>query len=97
MKNLKILPYAKLGGTGYGMLVNASNNNNKIGAYGGGPAIGLGCEFLIWKGFFTALDLTENLIIQKSYYRTIAGTNTKVIEGGFNPQFSLAGVFGWHF
>ena len=96
-KNLKILPYAKLGGTGHAMYVNAPNTNNKIGAYGGGPAVGLGCEFFIWKGFFFAIDATENLIFQGSYSRTINGVNTKVIDGGFKPQFVFAGLIGWHF
>lgn len=96
-KNLKLLPYAKLGGTGYVMYVNSPTPANKIGAFGGGPAIGLGLEFFVWKGLFFALDLTENLIIQGSYFTTIAGTNTKVIQGGFNPQFVLTGLFGWHF
>ena len=96
-KNLKILPYAKLGGTGYGMIVNAPTDANKIGAYGGGPAVGLGVEFFIWKGLFCALDFTENLIFRGSYSRTIAGVNTQVIQSGFNPQFVLNGLIGWHF
>jgi len=96
-KNLKILPYAKLGGTGLAMYVNAPNTNNKIGAYGGGPAVGLGCEFFIWKGFFFAIDATENLIFQGSYSRTINGANTEVVNGGFKPQFVFAGLIGWHF
>lgn len=96
-KNLKIIPYAKLGGTGYGMIVNASNNNNKIGAYGGGPAVGAGVEFFVWKGLFFALDFTENLIIQGSYKRTINNVNTEVVAGGFKPQFVLNGLIGWHF
>lgn len=96
-KNLKILPYAKIGGTGHGMIVNAPTDANKIGAYGGGPAIGLGCEFFIWKGFFFALDFTENLIFQGSYSRTINGVSTKVVDSGFKPQFVMAGLIGWHF
>lgn len=96
-KNFKILPYAKLGGTGSVMYVNASESNNKIGAFGGGPAVGLGVEFLVWKGLFLTLDTTEHLIIQKSYYRTINGSYLKVTDGGFKPHFSFAGMFGWHF
>lgn len=96
-KSVKIVPYAKLGGVGYGMYVNAPTSANKTGAFGGGPAIGLGCEFLLWKGLFFSLDLNENFIIQKSYWKTIAGVNTKVVEGGFKPQFLMLGLVGWHF
>lgn len=100
-KMVKILPYAKLGATGTALYVNASNAANKGGAFGGGPAVGLGCEFLIWKGFFVALDATEHLIIQKAFYKNITTTvgsqNFKVTESGFKPQFSLYGMLGWHF
>lgn len=99
--SVKIIPYAKLGGVGHAMYVNASNTNNKIGAYGGGPSVGLGCEFLVWKGLFLAVDMNENLIFQGSYSRNITTTggtkNLKVLDGGFKPSFQLAGLFGWHF
>ena len=98
---VKIIPYAKLGGTAHAMFTNAPTDANKGGALGGGPAIGIGCEFYIWKGLFIALDATEHLIIQKSYYRDITTTtgpqNFQILSGGFKPQFSLAGLFGWHF
>lgn len=98
---VKIIPYAKLGGTGYAMYVNAPTAANKGGALGGGPAVGLGCEFFIWKGFFIAIDATEHFIIQKSFSRNIttnAGQqNFKILEGGMKPHFALNGLFGWHF
>lgn len=99
---VKIIPYAKLGGTGQALFVNAPTNANKVGAFGGGPALGLGVEFFIWKGFFIALDATEHLIMQKAFYTNItdaAGVsrNTKVTDGGFRPHFSMAGLLGWHF
>ncbi|PIR16925.1 MAG: hypothetical protein COV46_06380 [Deltaproteobacteria bacterium CG11_big_fil_rev_8_21_14_0_20_49_13] len=101
MQNLKIIPYAKLGGVGHVSYVNAAATANKIGAFGGGPAIGLGCEFLVWKGLFFALDTTESFVIQKSWYKDIATTtgtvNIKLTDGGFKPHFSMAGMFGWHF
>jgi len=101
-KSVKIIPFAKLGATGHALFVNAPTNANKIGAFGGGPALGLGCEFYIWKGFYFALDFTEHLIIQKAYYRNIntanAGTqNLKLTKSGFNPHFTFAGMIGWHF
>jgi len=101
-ESVKIIPYAKLGGTGHALFVNASVDANKAGAVGGGPAIGLGCEFFIWKGLFIALDATENLIIQQSFTATLTDSSgtprkTKITEGGFRPQFELVGMFGWHF
>ncbi len=95
---VKIIPYAKLGGTGHAMYVNAPTAANKGGALGGGPAVGLGCEFFIWKGLFIALDATEHFIIQKAFYRNIttnAGVqNFKILEGGMKPHFALTGLFG---
>lgn len=101
-KKVKIIPYAKLGGTGHALFVNAPSDNNKVGAIGGGPAVGLGCEFFIWKGFMIALDATENFIIQKAFYRNITDAggvsrSTKLTDGGFKAQFELFGMFGWHF
>ena len=94
---VKFIPYAKLGGVGHAMFVNASNNNNKQGAYGGGIGMGGGVEFFIWKGFVVGLDLTENIIFQGSYSRDINGTSTKILDGGTKFQFQLLGMIGWHF
>jgi hypothetical protein len=97
-RNIKILPYFKLGGTGYGMLVNAGSNGNKVGGYGGGVGVGAGVEFYIWKGIFFAIDLTENFIFQKATRETVGGVpNTKITNGGFYAQFNFLGLIGWHF
>ena len=101
-KMVKIIPYVKLGGTGNFVYVNASNDNNKAGAYGGGIGMGGGCEFFIWKGLVVALDVTENLIFQQAYSRTITdstGTPRKMnlTPTGMQPQFNLQGLIGWHF
>ena len=94
---IKIIPYMKLGGTGHALFVNAPTDANKVGAVGGGPAIGAGVELFIWKGLFVALDATENFIIQKAFYRTINNQRTKVTAGGLKPQFVLLGLVGVHF
>lgn len=106
-KMVKVIPFAKLGASGHAVFNKAPTSANMAGAFGGGPAVGLGVEFLVWKGFFFALDFTEHLIIQKAVNKTItatdnntgitAATNFKVTQGGFKPHFSLAGLFGWHF
>lgn len=96
-ENVKILPYFKLGGTGYGMYVNAATDGNKVGSYGGGVGIGGGVEFYVWKGLFFAIDVTENFLLLKSTFRTVNGVRTKITSGGFYAQFNLLGLVGWHF
>lgn len=107
-KIVKIIPFAKLGGAAHAVFNRATNAANMAGAFGGGPAIGLGCEFLIWKGFFVGLDATEYLIFQQAISKTIAnvtnvadGTTADrtftITAGGFKPHFSFMGMFGWHF
>lgn len=106
-KIVKIIPYAKVGGAGNAVYVNASTATDKSGAFGGGPAVGAGCEFFIWKGFFVALDFTEYFIYQVSIKRNITVTpvaggpnvpiNFELTEGGLKPHFSLMGILGWHF
>jgi len=101
-KNFKFIPSLKFGGIGHGLFVNANNNNNKIGAYGGGIAVGAVFEFFLWKGFMFAIDATEKFVWQQAEYATIndvGGTprRLKILEDGMKPQFSLMGMFGWHF
>lgn len=101
--NFKFIPYFKMGGVGHALYVNAPTAANKTGAFGGGIGFGLGAELFIWKGFVIAIDATENIIFQGSYYKNItpagaaAAVRTKIIEGGTKPQFNLTGMFGWHF
>ena len=97
-RNIKFIPYIKLGGTGHALYVHADGNGNKIGAYGGGIGVGAGIEFFIWKGLFFAIDFTENIIFQQSYSRTVNNVpNTKIIDGGTKFQANILGLLGWHF
>lgn len=106
-KNIKIIPYAKLGAIGSALFIKSPTAANNAGSMGGGPSVGLGCEFFIWKGLFVALDLTESFIFQTHRTKTISvydnSTNTPVPEdinvtnGGMDMQFQLNGIFGWHF
>ena len=96
-KNVRFLPYLKVAGTAHALFVNAPTDNNKVGAFGGGPSIGLGTSIFLWKGFVINIDVTEHLIIQKAYKTDIAGTNTKVTQGGFKPRFTALLGLGWHF
>jgi hypothetical protein len=95
--NLKVIPYLKLGGVGHALYVNASNANNKTGAYGGGIGMGAGVEFFVWKGLMFAIEGTEHIIFQGSYHKTINGILTKVVDGGTKFQFNVQGLIGWHF
>ena len=95
---VKFLPYLKVGGTAHALFVNASTDANKVGAFGGGPAVGIGAQINVWKGLFFNIDATEHLIFQKAYKTTVAGTpDTKVTDGGFKPRFAVLGSIGWHF
>jgi Outer membrane protein beta-barrel domain len=96
-EHVKVIPYFKFGGVFHDLFVHTATEANKVGAVGGGAAVGMGCEFHIWKGLFISLDLTENLIYQESFDRVIDGQPTTLTKSGFNPQFQLLGLFGWHF
>lgn len=95
--SVKIIPYGKLGGVGHALYVNAPSTGNKIGAWGGGATIGAGVEFLIIDRIFVGLDVSEDLMFLQSYYRTINGVRTKIVNGGFKPMFTLMGMVGYHF
>lgn len=101
-KMVKILPYLKLGGIGNAVFINAPTNANKAGAFGGGIGVGGGVELYIWKGLYVGLDVTEGIIFQKGFSKTLTDSagnsaNTKITEGGTKFQFNLMGMFGWHF
>ncbi len=106
-KNLKIIPYAKLGVIGSALFVKTQLSPNNVGAMGAGPSLGAGCEFFIWKGFFAGLDLTESFIFQMkrtkiiNLYDDLTNSPTPesiaITNGGMHAQFQLNGMFGWHF
>ena len=105
-KMIKFIPYIKVGGMGNAAYVNASTTANKVGSFGGGPAIGAGIEFFIWKGLFIAADFTQSFIFQKSLYKDIDITDstgatvsqsTKITDGGLKYQMMFLGLIGWHF
>lgn len=101
-ENFKFIPYAKLGGVGHAQVVYPQNKNNTMAAYGGGIGIGAGVEMFIWKGIYVGLDLTESIIFQGAYKRTINdATNTPVqldlTKSGTSFHFNMLGMFGYHF
>jgi hypothetical protein len=93
----KIIPYLKLGGTAHGLYVNAVTDGNKIGSWGGGVSVGAGVETLIIDRVWFGIDLSEDLMFLQSHYKTIGGVNTKIVDGGFKPMFTLMGMLGYHF
>ncbi|MFH1652556.1 MAG: hypothetical protein ABIE74_00715 [Pseudomonadota bacterium] len=98
---VKFIPYVKLGGLGHAVFVNAPTNANKAGAVGGGIGFGAGIEMFIWKGLFVGLDVTEAVIFQKGFTKTITTTtgpqSVKITKSGTKTQFNLMGMLGWHF
>jgi len=101
-KNVKIIPYGKLGGIGHALYVNAPTAANKAGALGGGIGVGAGVEFYIWKGIFFAVDFTEGIIFQKGFKKNITDSggvprNVHITKSGTIFQFNAQGLIGWHF
>ena len=94
---IKIIPYAKLGGAGHGLYVNASQDGNKVGAWGGGVSLGVGLEMLIIDRIWIGIDFSEDLMILQDYTHDVAGTPTLIVRGGFKPMANLMGMVGYHF
>lgn len=92
----KLFPYVKAGGLVHALYVNAPVATDKVGAYGGGAGFGGGLE-VNWKALYLGLDISNDLVFLQSVTKTVAGTPTQIIAGGFNYQFSLMGAVGVHF
>ena len=93
----KFFPYAKAGGLGHALYVNAPVVDDKVGAYGGGFDFGGGLE--INKGvLYLGLDINNDLVFLQGITKTIAGVpGVKILDGGFDYQISLMGCVGVHF
>jgi len=57
----KFYPYAKAGGLAHALFVNAPNDDDKMGAWGGGIGIGGGLEVL-YKALYLGLDLSNDMV-----------------------------------
>ncbi|HBF11959.1 MAG TPA: hypothetical protein DDW49_00995 [Deltaproteobacteria bacterium] len=92
----KIYPYAKVGGVAHALFVNASNDDDKVGAWGGGVGVGGGLEVL-YKVLYLGIDISNDLVFLQEEKNEIAGVNTKIIDGGLSDQISVMGAVGVHF
>lgn len=92
----KFLPYAKAGGLIHALYVNAPVGDDKVGAYGGGFGFGGGLE-VNWKALYLGLDLSNDLVFLQGVTKTIGGVPTRVLNGGFDYQFSVMAGVGVHF
>lgn len=96
-KDFKWYPFAKIGGVAHALYVNAPADGDKVGAYGGGVALGAGIE-ANYKALYLGLELSNDLLFMGEYRDDVGGAaDVLIIEGGFNYQFSLMGAVGVHF
>lgn len=95
-RTVKIYPYVKAGGLVHGLYVNAPNANDKIGAWGGGFGVGGGLEVNI-KALYLGLDVSNDFVFLRDQFKTIAGTRTQILNGGFSYQYAVMGAVGVHF
>ncbi len=94
--NWRYYPYVKAGGVVHGLFVNAQNDNDKIGAYGGGVGLGGGLE-INYKALYLGLDISNDLLFLQGQTKTIGGVQTTILDGGFAYMFTFAGAIGVHF
>lgn len=92
----KIYPYAKAGGVAHGLFVNAPNNDDKVGAYGGGFGIGGGLE-VNYKALYLGIDISNDFLFLKETRRVIDGVNEIITAGGFEYMPSVQAAVGVHF
>lgn len=94
-ETVRFLPYAKGGAGVFGAAVpDSSAGNNRFGVYGYGGVMGAGMEVLISKIFYAAADFNLHLISLQSHTNS---SGQRILNGGFDPQYSIFGYFGVHF
>lgn len=93
---LKFYPYAKVGGLMHGLFVNAPDDVDKVGAYGGGFGAGGGVEFNYGLLYF-GVDVSNDFVFLQEETEEIAGNEVTILNGGFKYQASVMGTVGIHF
>lgn len=95
MKSARFLPYVKLGGGAFGAtLPDTSAGNDRFGVWGPSMALGGGMEILLAKYFYAGVDFTSNLVWLQEKTNN---SGKKILNGGFDPQYSAFGYLGIHF
>lgn len=94
LDKVRFLPYVKLGGGLFGAAVpDTSVGNDRFGVFGPSLAFGGGMEVLIAKMLYVGVDFTQDLVFLQEKNRGAQ----RVLNGGFDPQYSVFGNVGVHF
>lgn len=95
LEKVKFLPYVKGGAGIYGAAVpDTSAGNSRFGVYGPAGVLGVGMEVLLAKIFYVGADFTNHFV---SLQAKSNAAGQRILNGGFDYQYSVFGHFGVHF
>lgn len=92
-EKVQFLPHLKAGGGIYGAAV-PRGGNDRFGVYGPAGVLGFGVETLLAKIFYVGFDF-NNHFVNLQQKNNAAGQ--RILNGGFDYQYSFFGYFGVHF
>lgn len=91
----RFLPFLKLGAGIYGAAVpDTSAGNDRFGVVGPSMVIGTGMEALFKNWLYVGFDFTTNLVWLQQKTNS---QGQRILNGGFDGQYSVFGRFGVHF
>lgn len=94
-ENIRFLPYIKAGGGAFGAAVpDTSAGNDRFGVYGPLADVGGGLEILIVKKLYVGVDFTYDFVWLQNKNNS---AGQRILNGGFDPQYSVFGYLGVHF
>lgn len=94
-EKIQFLPYVKAGGGMYGAAVpDTSAGNNRFGVYGPAGVVAVGLETLLMKHFYLGADFTNHFVNLQAKSNA---AGQRILNGGFDYQYSVFGYAGFHF
>ena len=94
-EKIQFLPYVKAGGGMYGAAVpDTSAGNNRFGVYGPAGVLAVGVETLLLKRFYVGADFANHFVNLQAKSNA---AGQRILNGGFDYQYSVFGYFGVHF
>lgn len=92
---VRFLPYLRAGAGVYGAAVPTSDTvTNRFGVYGPAGVLSVGMEVLLAKIFYVGADFTNHFVNLQAKNNS---AGTRILNGGFDYQYSVFGHFGVHF
>lgn len=92
-EKIQFLPYIKGGAGIYGAAV-PRGANDRFGVYGPAGVLAVGMETLLLKKFYVGADFANHFVNLQAK-NNAAGQ--RILNGGFDYQYSIFGYFGIHF